>query len=292
MAEKQAGSEHRRGSVRGALAALGMLAAPEALASDRAVEKPGEAPVAEQVAGDFSLRLRDCTVDANRAFLLELAEQVGEELSEDEVGALLADFPEGETAAQTLKWTLGESPEAKAWVLQQVRANGKPWLAELVASLKAARIDGFKVCDSENDEIVIAALDARIATATAKFAEHGFRVGETEEGETMLFHPLSEDEEIPAAHFVQDGATGAWTLDFAPLAAYREGIMAETEELEAQNELIQADIDDMQANIDAMEARIREIWEQIQNGEMIEPERAAALQPAPDVIVATTETKI
>ena len=246
MAEKLAGSEpespRRLGSLPSAMAAMGMLVAGEAVASDQKTERAPEAPTVERMVEEYGLRLRDCTTEATQA----------------QKDWLMAEIEEaGIDPAETKKWLRLKKGDT-----------------EFVAEVKSVKLDAYSDCKIENTDIVIAALDARIAEATTVFAEHGFRVGETGDGETMLFFNTADGKDIPAAHFQPATEPGEWELDFTPLEEYRDTLVED---------------------IESMEERIRYIWQQIEKGQAIEPKEAAELEidlePKPEIRTAAIENQ-
>lgn len=244
MAEKLAGSEaeNRRhgGVVHSALAAMGMgaaLLAPEAIASDKTTaEKVAEAQRVDAATSEIQAEVRNCTLDTNRAFLLHLAEQIGDDLGEDKIAGLLEDFPTGKSAAQTLKWSMQNSPEIRDWVLGEVQANGRPYLATLVTDLKDARIEGFSECDEHNDNMRLAALEGDIARINAEYRKHGFRLGENVDGQTVVYRMVEDGDDFVAAYIKRDPETGEISIDFSPLHEANQELRDQIEKIYDQME--------------------------------------------------------
>lgn len=270
MAEKQAGYEpenpRRGGHLGTALAAMGMLASGEAAATTPAAEKVAEAQTVETATAEIQAEVRNCTLETNRAFLEYFAKKIGEDLSEDEIAGLLEEFPEGKTNAQSLKWSMKNSPAIRDWVVGEVKANGRPYLATIVGDLADASSEGYRDCDRHNDEIQLAALEADIARMNAEFQKHGFRLGETVDGQTVVYRMVEEGEDFVAAYIVRDPETGEVSIDFSALNEANEALDRETEELREQ---------------------IETIYDQMQKSEIIEVTTAPAVDEA--VIVAAAD---
>ena len=268
MAEKLAGSEQesprRVGRARAALAAMGMgsaLLAPEALATEKTVDADPKTPVAEQVSEDFAERSKACIAEASTFQREWLKDQMVE------AGVAPAD--------------------AQAW-LREKRGD-----EDFVMELRQAKVDVYNECDRRQDEILLAALEERIAKAQEIYAAHGFRMGENEAGDTVIFLEI-EGREVIAGIFVSESPdeNSPLSIDFSPLqdslatliAERKAELVAESEALQAESEALQTESADLQGQaaeleaesarlreeIERAEGRIRYIWQQFERGEAVE----------------------